>query len=137
MSMTEVEGISILLVDDDEALRNTMDQWLKSQGCRVDWAVTGLHALQKLRANPRFEVVVSDVKMPGLNGLGMVKKIKEEVPEFKGRVILMSGHAAVEHIKEAKNLGAFAFLVKPFQPADLMQKITQAAELVRSESKGT
>jgi two-component system C4-dicarboxylate transport response regulator DctD len=121
------EVISILLVDDDEGLRHTISQWLSQQSLKVDIAATGLHAIQKLKANPHFRVVVSDVKMPGLNGINMVKKIKEEVPAFAGQVILISGHATVDHIKEAKALGAYAFLVKPFMPKDLYDKIVQAA----------
>ena len=120
-------GISVLLVDDDEGLRNTVYNWLSQMGLRVEVAATGLHAIQKLKINPVVSVVVSDVKMPGMNGLNMVKKFREEVPEFKGPVILMSGHASADDIRTAKNLGAYAFLVKPFKPQDLFDKIRQAA----------
>jgi len=121
--------VEVLLIDDDEGLRNTMYNWLSQMGMKVDVAATGLHAIQKLRANPSFHVVVSDIKMPGLNGLATIKKFKDEVPAFKGKVIMMSGHASPEHIKESKSLGAFAFLVKPFKPQDLFDKIVQAAGL--------
>ena len=128
---SSVLNISVLLVDDDEGLRDSMLQWLKQHNFSVDFAVTGLHAIQKIKANPYYTVIVSDIKMPGLNGLNMVKKLKQEVPEFNSKVIIMSGHATVDHIKDAKALGAFAVLVKPFKPSDLLEKINLAAEASR------
>lgn len=115
----------ILLADDDEGLRNTIRIRLEQIGYKVEVAATGLHALQKIKAHPTLDLVISDIKMPGMSGLKFAHKIKEEIPGFTKPIILISGHAGADEIKEAKKAGVFAVLVKPFKMEDLVRKIEE------------
>lgn len=117
---------TILVVDDSPSIRQIVGLTLKGAGYGVIEAVDGMDALSKLDGQ-KISLIVSDVNMPNLDGIGLVKKIKL-LPDYKFTPILMLTTEAGESMKaEGKAAGAKAWLVKPFQPAVLLAAITKLA----------
>jgi two-component system chemotaxis response regulator CheY len=117
---------TILVVDDSPSIRQIVGLTLKGAGYSVIEAVDGIDALSKLDGQ-KISLIVSDVNMPNLDGIGLVKKIKL-LPDYKFTPILMLTTEAGESMKaEGKAAGAKAWLVKPFQPAVLLAAITKLA----------
>ncbi|MCF2946717.1 sigma 54-interacting transcriptional regulator [Paraglaciecola aquimarina] len=116
---------SILLVDDDESLLRLMAIRLTGEGYQVQSASGGKDAL-KLLATKNYDVVLSDLRMPGLDGLSLFEEImslKKDVP-----VILMTAHGTIQDAVEATQRGVFGFLTKPIDHAELRQLLAKAAE---------
>ena len=101
---------SILLVEDTYEERKALSDALRDWGFRVTTAGDGIKALAKLKAG-RYDLVITDLKMPKLDGIGLLTKIKEEQDPIP--VILVSAYGAVESAVEAMKLGAYDFIVKP------------------------
>jgi two-component system chemotaxis response regulator CheY len=117
---------TILVVDDSPSIRQVVGLTLKGAGYGVIEAFDGMDALSKLDGQ-KISLIVSDVNMPNLDGIGLVKKIKL-LPDYKFTPILMLTTEAGESMKaEGKAAGAKAWLVKPFQPAVLLAAITKLA----------
>ncbi len=116
---------AILLVDDEEAVRESLGSWLREDGYRVDTAPDGRTALDKLRENA-FDVMLVDLKMPGLDGIHVLVEARRKHPNLIA--ILMTAYATVETAVEAMQQGANDYLVKPFDPEDLsrlMERLTR------------
>jgi EAL domain-containing protein (putative c-di-GMP-specific phosphodiesterase class I) len=114
----------VLLVDDDEALRTVYADLLRAQDFEVDTAETAEAALERVAAT-RYDVVLSDIQMPGMGGiefLKAVRKVDVEVP-----VVLMTGGATVDTAIEALEYGAFRYLRKPMPEALLVETLQRAA----------
>lgn len=109
---------SILIIDDEKNIRLTMDQSLEPLGIPVRTAVNGEEALQKLE-DTQVTLVFLDLKMPGMDGMAVLRRIKEEWPEI--RVIIITAHGTVESAVEAMKLGAVDFIQKPFSPAEIRE----------------
>jgi CheY-like chemotaxis protein len=101
---------SVLLVDDDAGIRETMSDILKFLNIDVTTASNGYDAI-KLAESRDFDVIIMDIKMPGINGVEAFKCIKHYKP--RSRVIFMTGYAPDDVMKEAKQEGASAILYKP------------------------
>lgn len=116
----------ILIVDDSSSIRQTVEFVLKTNGYTVTSAVDGLDALSKLDGN-KFNMVISDVNMPNMDGLTMVKEIKSK-PEYQYLPILMLTTESSQELKmKGKEAGAKAWLVKPFQPDKLLGAVKKLA----------
>ena len=115
----------ILLVDDEVPFVDTMIKRLTKRNMEVLPAYSGEEALKKLAENKRVEVVVLDVKMPGMDGIDTLKEIKKKFPLVE--VIMLTGHATVESAIEGMKLGAFDYLMKPSDIDQLVEKVTEAA----------
>ena len=112
----------ILVVDDDEVIRETLEELLSaSHSCQT--ADTAEEALAKLEAQC-FDVVLTDISMPGLNGMELLKRVVEKYPGTP--VIIISGHSDEDHAQGLIKLGAFDFLLKPFS-LDVVEKSVQRA----------
>ncbi len=122
----------ILLVDDEDRFRQTLKKRISSRKYQVFDASSGIQALEMIQDNP-VDVVVLDVRMPGLSGLETLTEIRKISPETE--VILLTGHASVDPAIEGMKLGAFDYLMKPCQLEDLMVKIESAIE-ARSKKHG-
>lgn len=122
----------ILLVDDEERFRNILKIRLTAREKDVEVAADGFEALEMIKKEPR-DVVVLDVKMPGMNGLETLKEIKKVAPQTE--VILLTGHASIDTAIEGVNLGAFDYLHKPCSIEDLMDKIQSAFEAKTAKAK--
>jgi DNA-binding NtrC family response regulator len=114
---------SILVVDDEPVVQDAVRWLLRSQGYDVDTAGNGEEALSRI-AHREFDVVVSDIKMPGLNGLDVLERSRALKPNLS--VILMTGYASLETAIEALRLGASDYLRKPFELDDLTLSVERA-----------
>ena len=115
----------ILLVDDEERFRANLQRMLDAQGLTVKSAGSGAEALEELARNP-YDVIVLDIRMPGMDGLAALKEIKRINPEVE--VIILSGHASMDAAMEINRLGGYDYLMKPCPLEDLLLKIEAAYE---------
>lgn len=119
----------ILVVDDEQIVRESLFHWFKKSGHTVDTASSGFEALKKLELEP-FETIFADIKMPGMDGLELLDKIKEKYPETI--VIIITAHGSIESAIQAMKTGASDYLLKPFKPELLslvMEKISHQKRL--------
>ena len=117
--------VKILFVDDEVSFVDVMNKRLTQRNIDVIPAYCGEEALNKLKEDNRVEVVILDVKMPGMGGIETLKEIKKHYPLVE--VIMLTGNATVESAIEGLKLGAFDYLMKPSDIDLLMKKITEAA----------
>ena len=120
----------ILVVDDEEAMRESLNDWLKEDGYEVGLAAGGQEAIDMVRQEP-WEVILLDLKMPGMDGLEALKHLKEVRPDVE--VLMMTAYATVDTAVQAMKEGAFDYLVKPFDPDEieiLIKKIVKQKELI-------
>ena len=119
----------ILVADDEESIRWVLAKALKKQGFIVDLAEDGLQAQNLARKN-RYDLVILDIKMPGIHGLELLKQFRTDYPETL--IIIMTAEATMEHAVTAMKDGAYDYLTKPFDLAALdaiILKAEKAAEL--------
>lgn len=107
----------ILVVDDEEVVRLSYLRALAGERCNVETVRNGTDALQMMGQHP-FDVVLLDQRMPGIDGMSVLKTIKEKWPDSE--VIMITGYPAVESAKEAVTLGAYDYLAKPIGPDDVI-----------------
>ncbi len=117
----------ILLVDDEPNLRKVLGALLRQQGYEVHAEVDGAAALARVRASPpkTFDVVITDLRMPNLDGIGLLKALALHEPNLP--VILLTAHGTVDSAVEAVKLGAFDYLEKPFDRDQIHQVIEKAS----------
>jgi heterodisulfide reductase subunit A len=122
----------ILIVDDELVVRDSLKEWLEDEGFKVDMAESGAQALDKIAKEP-FHLMLLDIKMPGMDGVEVLKRSREMRPELA--VVMMTAYATVETAVEAMKIGAMDYLMKPFDPntlvplvVQLFQKIERAGE---------
>jgi len=118
----------ILIVDDEKNIRLTVSQALERLDLEIDGAVNGEEALEKIRANG-YELVLLDLKMPGIDGMEVLRQVREF--DRKLKVLIITAHGTVENAVEAMKLGAVDFIQKPFTPDEIRQFVSQA--LARGE----
>lgn len=116
---------NILLVDDEVPFVETMTKRLNKRNLDVSSAHNGQDALAKLESLPNIEVVILDVKMPGMDGIETLKEIKKAHPLTE--VIMLTGHATVESAIEGMKQGAFDYLMKPCDMDILLEKVKLAS----------
>ncbi|MDP2620017.1 MAG: response regulator [Hyphomicrobiales bacterium] len=114
----------ILIVDDDTAVRRSYLRSLESFSSNVEAAGDGEEALQTMERKP-FDVVLLDMRMPGLDGLSVLRTIKQKWPESE--VVIITGYPTVDSAKEAVRLGAYDYLAKPVGPQDVINVADGAA----------
>lgn len=116
----------ILLVDDEAPFVEALAKRLDKRGMSVITAFSGPEALNKLEADSGIDVVVLDVKMPGMDGIETLKAIKVARPLVE--VVMLTGHATVESAIEGMKLGALDYLMKPCEMEVLMTKVQEAKD---------
>ncbi len=119
---------TILIIDDDDQLRRSFEKLLMEEGYTVNSAPSGESGLRSVKENPP-DVVVLDMKLPGMNGMEVYKKINEF--DSKLPVIIMTAFGTTETAIEATKLGAFDYILKPFDVQDMLTTISQAMESAR------
>ena len=125
------ERTRVLVVDDEEIVRESLSGWLAKDGYTLDTAPDGPTAIDKLKRE-RWSILLVDLKMPGMDGLQVLETAKTIQPDVA--VVIMTAYATVETAVEAMKLGAYDYLVKPFDPEELslmMVKIVAQQQLVR------
>lgn len=123
----------ILVVDDEKNIRLTVSQSLESLGVPVQTAVNGEEAIQKLQEE-QFGLVFLDLKMPGMDGMDVLRRIRDRWP--KVRVIVITAHGTIESAVEAMKLGAVDFIRKPFSPDEIRNLANQVNERELSDEAG-
>ena len=118
-------GLKVLLVDDEEIVHLTLGDYLTDCGHRVDKAVDGAQALRALEAGDH-DLIIADVRMPGLDGLTLLARLRETDAVLP--VIMITGHGDVDMQDEAVRMGAVGFLLKPIKLLQLDGLIAQVVE---------
>jgi DNA-binding NtrC family response regulator len=119
--------ISILIVDDEESVRESLSDWFIEDGYRVDCAENANRALSMLESDS-FDIILADIKMPGMDGLEMMRRIKLLKPD--SIVIVITAFATVDTAVQALKDGAFDYVTKPFDPDDLSHLIRNATKQI-------
>jgi CheY-like chemotaxis protein len=120
-----MNGLRVLLVEDDDDNRELMAEVLEASGCRVLSASSGQDGLKTLSENP-IDVVVTDVGMPGMGGLEMARAAKAIAPQIP--VVIVTGWAEREDIASARGKEVDAVLIKPVDPEALAQAVSDVAQ---------
>ena len=115
--------IGVLVADDEPGMRETLVDILDDSGYRVSAAPDGEAALAAIRRKP-FDVVVMDIRMPGRDGVSVLREVGDPPP----RIILMTAYASPEKLREAHDANAFAVMKKPFEVTELLGLVAGAAE---------
>jgi len=123
----------IMLVDDEVPFVKTMAKRLDKRNIKTIMAHSAEAGLEKLKENKDLDVIVLDIKMPGMDGIEALKEIKTVSPLVE--VIMLTGHATIELAIEAMKLGAHDFLMKPFDIEELVAKMEEATEKKRQHEE--
>ncbi len=108
---------NVLVVDDDEVVRLSHLRSLKSVSCEAEAVEDGEDALRMMERHP-FDVVLLDLRMPGMDGMSVLRAIKQKWPESE--VVVITGYPTIETAKEAVRLGAYDYLAKPVGPVEVI-----------------
>jgi DNA-binding NtrC family response regulator len=123
--MVEELKARVLLVDDEEDFLTTLAERLESRGLTVSTLTKGEDAVAKADEQ-KFDLIVLDLAMPGIDGLETLKQIKAKQPDAE--IIILSGQGSIKTSIEAMKLGAEDFLQKPVNISELMDKISDAKD---------
>jgi len=115
----------ILVVDDEMIVCESCKRILEDEGYEVEIALSGKEAFEKMRERP-FDIVITDLKMPGIDGMEVLRTIRKEYPQTI--VIMITGFSTVETAVEAMKLGAFDYIPKPFTPDEVLVVVGKAVE---------
>jgi len=125
---------SILVIDDDEDIRKVLSEILKDNGYNADSAETGGEAIRK--AEEKFyNLALIDIKLPDMNGVELLTKIKETKPKM--RKIIITGYPTLKNAVEALNRGADAYIMKPLDIEKVLATIKEQLQKQRREQKMT
>lgn len=113
----------ILVIDDEDIVRTSCSRALVPEGYEVKAAKNGLEGL-KMIGDEKFDLVLTDLKMPDMDGIEVLKRIKEGWPEIE--VIIITGYQTVDTAVKSIKLGAFDYIEKPFTPDALVAAVVKA-----------
>jgi DNA-binding NtrC family response regulator len=125
---------SILIVDDDKNIRETLNTILQKKGYDTDTAKNGQEAIQK-STTKFFNLALLDIKLPDMKGTKLLTKIHENTPKMMK--IMITGYPSLENAVEALNLGADAYIMKPVDPENLLKVINEKLTEQRKAEKMT
>jgi len=110
------EDVHILIVDDEAVMRDSLAAWLREDGYEVEAVEGGAQALERVKRE-RWDVLLVDLKMPGMDGIEVLEKVKESHEGIP--IIIMTAYATVDSAVEAMKKGAYDYIVKPFNPEEI------------------
>ena len=122
----------ILVVDDDENIRVTVEAILKNEGYAVDVVASGGDAIKK-SASTAYNLVLIDIRLPDMEGTELLTGMKDTVPKM--RKIILTGYPSMQNAIEAVNKNADAYLVKPVNVAKLLELVREQLKLQETERK--
>lgn len=128
-----MKQVKLLIVDDEKAFVDTLSKRLEKRQMTVSAVFGGEEALSALEADTELEVVILDVKMPGMDGIETLKQIKNRFPLVE--VVMLTGHATVETAINGMKQGAFDYLMKPCDIDTLVKKAQGAADKKRGHEE--
>ena len=114
-----------LLVDDEVEMVAALAERLSLRGIEADWVTSGMEAIKRV-GDKRYDVVILDVKMPGLSGLETMDEIQKIQPDTK--IIFLTGHGSVRDCEVGRKAGACFYLMKPMDIEELKEKMHEALE---------
>ena len=124
---------NVLLVDDEVSFVETFSERLELRDFEISKAFSGEEALQVLDENKNIEIVILDVKMPGMDGIETLTEIKRKYPLVE--VMMLSGHADVASAIDGMKHGAFDYLMKPVDMDQIITKVTEAVAKKRQHEE--
>jgi DNA-binding NtrC family response regulator len=124
------KNIEVLVLDDEAIVCERLKEFLEGKGLQVEAFTESAGAVARLREK-KFDVVVTDMKMPGPTGMDVLKFIKEEQPSTQA--IVITAYGAIESFRDTEALGAFEYVTKPFQIANIYNLILKAAKRAKKE----
>jgi DNA-binding response OmpR family regulator len=123
---------SVLIVEDEGIMRESLKDWLEDEGYKVETAEEGEEALQRI-GKEQFGIAVLDLRLPGKNGLEVLREAKAQDPKLEG--IIITAYPSVETAVEAMKIGAVDYIVKPFTPDALEKSIQAVLGPIQAEMK--
>ncbi|MBT8378211.1 MAG: response regulator [Ignavibacteria bacterium] len=124
--------INILLVDDEEDFVDSLAERLRLRDFVVETAFNGVDAIKSIK-QMEFDIIFLDVKMPGMDGIEVLKQIKKLKP--LPQVIMLTGNATVESAIEGMKVGAYDYIMKPVVTEDLIELINKAYKIVEEQKE--
>src|SRR5262249_52313720 len=124
-AMDAVQGASVLIVEDEEALASAVAEALSDAGLKAEWAGDGEDALARIR-NTAYDAVICDLKMPRLDGVSFYRAIAAGVPTLARRVIFVTGDVADPDAERFLEESGCRWLTKPFRLAELLRAVRDA-----------
>ncbi len=128
-----MESIRVLLVDNDEDAREGLCRLLSHKGYTVDAAADALEALECVQRHP-YDLVITDLRMPGVDGLALLQRLKDAYPRLP--VLLITAFGDWGSYARAIGLGASAYLTKPFRSDELLREVQGAVRKRKDEAGG-
>ena len=125
---------SVLIVDDEKNIRLTLSQALEVLEVRIDTAANGEEALAKLKEK-EFGLILLDLKMPGMDGMEVLRQVSEIRPDI--RVIIITAYGTIESAVEAMKLGAADFIQKPFAPEEIRELVSRVMDREKLDEQKT
>ncbi len=123
----------VMLVDDEAPFVETMKKRLEKRNLNILTASNGEEALATLESHQNTDVVILDVKMPGMDGIETLGEIRKSFPLIE--IIMLTGHGTIESAIEGMKLGAFDYLMKPCEIEQLMAKVQEATQKKRDHEE--
>jgi len=123
MPEEKINHIRLLLVDDEEDLVTFLSQRLLKRGFTVTASTNGPDAIAACQ-NQKFDIAIVDLKMPGMDGITVIKQLKEHLPFVEA--IILTGHGSTDSALAAGKLDAFRYLIKPYEFEQLLELINEA-----------
>jgi response regulator RpfG family c-di-GMP phosphodiesterase len=130
-----MSGEKILVVDDEGLIQQLCRRILLKNGFEVETASSGSHALE-MNAKGPYDILLTDIKMPGMSGLELIEKVKERQPEIAA--IVITGYGSVDTAIESLKLGVMGFIIKPFTPDALLvtiQNVLEKRRMIRENTR--
>ena len=120
-----IKNMKILLVDDDEWIRDSLSLFFEAEGCNLLTFETAEEAIKAVKQQA-YDIVISDYKLPGMDGLGFLRRVKKSQPmAFE---VLITAYANCEILKEAKEIGVQDIIPKPFTSEDVEMSLPRIIE---------
>ena len=132
--MTTDEAANVLVADDSLVIRSVLRKQLEGYGLAVTEAVDGIDALRVCRANPP-DVILLDVEMPNLDGHGVLAELRADPETADIPVVFLTARSTTEDVVEGLRLGAHDYLGKPFEPAELLARVSAALRVKRLQDQ--
>jgi DNA-binding NtrC family response regulator len=123
MKATKMKAKKVLIVDDEKNIRMTISQSMADINVETDTAVNGEEALSKLKDTEEFGIVLLDLRMPGMDGMEVLEKLRKERPDI--HVVIITAHGTIHSAVDAMKLGAVDFIQKPFTPKEIRYLVSK------------